>query len=173
MKKLLLVLFISYSANAYANAPKIIETDTGITVEYTGEPSDNGSGVENPSAASSGIGNPSVTAIDADMTRLQYLTAQIDQLKKDAEEILKLSGTETAEELAAKSALADDKNHQIGIYREEMRQIADSARQKIADVARPNDGPPLIQQNLRQERKREVRELKALRRLSALSAISE
>jgi len=39
-------------------------------------------------------------------------------LEKEADEILKQSGEETADELAAKSALADEKNHPTEIYTE-------------------------------------------------------
>jgi hypothetical protein len=121
MRPIVIVILLVLTTGVQAAEVKIIETDEGISAEFTGTSSASESEGEKPNSARRQTSVP----------RMQELSLLVEQLQKEVDEILKLSGTETEEELAAKNALAAEKKRQIELYQEEMRQIAGPAQPKV------------------------------------------
>jgi len=152
MNRFMAFLIISLATTAQAGEVKIVETESGVVAEYTGSPSSAGSDAETPSAAVN----------DDNATRVKYLTSQIEQLNKEKDEILNLSGNETEDELALVNALADEKNKLIEAYDNEIKRLTGNARKNEAEMVQSKEEQPLRQKSYRQEKKRQLRELKKL-----------
>jgi len=148
MQILLIALLLFLPLIANAGEGKIVETDTGIVVEYSGAPADN-----NPSG---GDEKPSANVNGADVPRVEYLAAQIEKLKKEISDIAQRTGKESESELMQKNALLIEKRRQLESYTEEIRQLSGKDQ--------PKEELPVSKPNRRQEMKREMRELKEKRR---------
>jgi len=124
------LLLLSLATAVQADEIKIEETESGIIAEYTGAPSNTGSKSEITATAPE---NDKVTTVN---TR----TAQIEQLKIEVAEILKLSGNETEDELAAKQALAAEKKQQIEICEDEIRRMSGKPQTEAVQKDPPSSG---------------------------------
>jgi hypothetical protein len=160
MYRFMTILMISLATSAYAGEVHIVETESGVVAEYTGSPSSVGSDAETPATAGNHV----------HATRVNHLNSQIEQLQKEKDEILTLSGNETEEEVALVHALADEKNKLIEDYDNEIRQLTGNTQKNEADMGHPREEQPLRQKNYRQEKKRQIKELKKLPATSPPSA---
>ena len=154
MKFFITIAVLSLTTAVQAGEVKIIETETGVIAEYTGTASAGGS-KENETTS------PVVNNGSSD--RVKYLASQIEQLKREAADMMKLTGNETEDELALKTALADEKKQQIETYNNEISQLTGNTQNNTVDTALPKEEQPLNHQSYRQEKKRQIRELKKLR----------
>lgn len=118
MKTLLTIMFLGYAAIAQAAGPKITETDQGITVEYTGTPSDGASAAGPAQESGTAPANDSATT-----ARVKSLSGQIQQLQAEIASLAKTTGSETADELAARQQQIDGKKLLIQQYADEVRQL--------------------------------------------------
>lgn len=150
MFKTITILMLALPLSVQAGELKIIETETGIIAEFSGSPSSAGNDIEVPGTA---VDNDNASMVD-------FINAQIEQLKKDAAEISKLTGKETEEELALIKAHAYAKDQQIKAYSDELDQLTGIAESKEADVVQSAEEQPSQQQDYRQEMKIPLRALK-------------
>jgi hypothetical protein len=150
MNRFIAITFLLLATLAQAGELRIVETDDGIVAEYTGTPSDKSSESE----------NPSVTGNSADPIGGEFLSSQIERLKKEADELSRQPGTESENDLATRRALVDEKKRQIEIYTEEMRRMTDKAQAKITDKTRAEEGVPVRQQSQRKQIKKQMNALK-------------
>jgi hypothetical protein len=150
MNKLITVTLILLATLARAGELKIVETDDGIIAEYTGTPSDKSSESE----------KLSLTSNSADVTRVEFLSSQIERLKKEADELSRQPGNESENDLTTRRAIADEKKRQIEIYTEEIRRLTDKTPAKITDKTRVEEGPPVRQQSQRHQIKKQLKALK-------------
>jgi hypothetical protein len=156
MKKLITILISALACSAQAGDLTIVETETGVTAEYSGPP---------PSARNNG-GVPGPAVTNDTVERVNFLTAQIEQLKKDTADLLKLTGNETEDELTQKQALADENRLQIDAYTNEFRQLTGTTQNIAAAADQPKEEQTVRWQSPRQEKKMQIMELKK-RRMSA------
>ncbi|BDV43761.1 hypothetical protein GURASL_26840 [Geotalea uraniireducens] len=120
MKTLITMLVIAHAAVALAAEPKITETDQGITVEYTGTPSD---GSSSAPATDQGTANKTSTMDSGTAARVKSLSGQIQQLQAEIATLSKTTGSESADELAARQQQIDEKKLLIQQYADEVRQL--------------------------------------------------
>jgi len=153
MSRLITITLFLLATTVHAEELKIVETAEGITAEYSGAPSEKSSEQE----------KPSMTGNSADATRLQFLTSQVEKLKREADEILELSGNESEDELMFKNGLADEKNREMEMYAEEIRRLTVDSP--------PREEVPKTQQKKGRESTRQLRAWKKLRAPSP-SAVS-
>jgi len=106
---------------AHAGEPVITETANGISVEYTGTATAKESAAATGTAAASG--GTSTPVNPGQVARVRFLAAQIRQLNQEASAALKLTGNETDEELAAKNALAAEKQVAANRFADEYGKI--------------------------------------------------
>ena len=136
MEKALTIILVLMAAAAQAGELKITETATCVTVEYTGTPEKGGTAEKVP-----------IAPVATQTTKIEYRAAQIDHLKKELEELEKLTGTETEKEVAAKNALAEDLKQKIETYTIELRQIAAPTQSAAGNNAAPTtviSPPPAV-----------------------------
>ena len=163
MNKFWLVPMILLATILHAGEPKITETDSAIIVEYDGSPTSIGSSSElTDPAVNADNANNAIKADNAMMVKV--ITAQMERLKREATEILKLTGRETEEELAQKKALAGEKYRQIEAYAYEVSQL--TGQPNSEDPALATEEQPSSPLSYRQEKKQRIRELKKLRTFS-------
>ena len=163
MNKFWLVPILLLATILHAGEPKITETDSAVIVEYDGSPTSigNSSALSDPAAIADDANN----AIKADNAMMvKSITAQMELLKSEATEILKLTGKETEEELAQKKALAGEKYRQIEAYAYEISQL--TGKPNSQDPALTTEEQPPRPLNYREEKKQRIRELKKLRMFS-------
>jgi len=153
MNRLITIIILSLATIVQADEVKIIETETGVIAEYTGSPTSTGNDSE----------VPDTSANNDKTTRVEFITAQIEQLKMEVAEIMTLTGNETEDELATIKVQAAAKYQQLEAYANELSQLIDIAKKKEADAARQEEVQPLQQQNNRQEKKKQYKELKKMR----------
>jgi hypothetical protein len=160
MKALTLLCLLSLAATVQAGQQKITETETGITVEYTGSaPNGAGRGDQAAAAASSAAS----AARDA-AAQLKGLRAKLEQLRNDGAALRQLTGKETPEELALKNVLAEENRVQSEACASEIRAlVVASGPGQAAEAARPADEKQVRAPNYREEKKQQIRELKMLR----------
>lgn len=154
MNRLIILILLSLVASAHAADPKITETADGVTVEYTGTPSNGASSAEKQPADSN----------ISSLTRKETLKTQIKQLQQDLREISSRYENATEDELVKKDALLAEKNQQIEVYQNEINAIDEQAQQKVIDKIQPKEESEIKQQNLRQEMKKNITEGQKLRR---------
>jgi len=155
---------------AYAGEAVITETPTGISVEYTGT---QGSKEPAAPAAAAATGAAAKTPVQAAppsnpglVARARFLAAQIQQLTLEANAALKLTGSESDEELAAKNALATQKQGAADRFAEEYSKLTGSAPppppdpQAVDAAADTQQSPYIKQRNDREERIRRTREVR-------------
>jgi hypothetical protein len=130
MNRLLIVSLLALATTVQADELRIAETGEIIIVEYVGT----------PSGRSSESVKLSMTGNNAEVPRVRHLTARIEQLRKEVEDILELSGNESEDELTLKNALADENQRQIETYSKEVR--------RISGTSQPDEEPPNKQQNM-------------------------
>jgi len=149
----------------YAGEAVITETPTGIRVEYTGTQVDKepvAPAVQ--AAAGTEAKSPAPPANPGQVARARFLAAQIQQLTQEAKTALKLTGTESDEELAAKNALSEQKQSAADRFTAEYTKLTGSAPPpppppQAADAAADTQQSPYIKQrNDREERIRRTRE---------------
>jgi hypothetical protein len=151
MKRIMTLIMLSLATVVQAGEQKIVETEAGITVEYTG------------SSAPAQGGADSAAALANDYSqRVQSLTAQVEQLRREAADILQMTGAESAEEIALKKALAEEKRLQIEACSKELGQLAGTGA-AAADASPPQADKPVRAPNYRAEKKQQIRDLKMLR----------
>ena len=128
MRTIFLTLCLSVVTVVHAADFKIIETETGIYVEYTGTPENNG--VETTSAAGgdtteapAALKQPAAVYEKPELKKIREITNQMEKLKQEADETLKVSGGETAEEMRQKEAAASEKRLRIEKYADEIQQL--------------------------------------------------
>jgi hypothetical protein len=144
MTRLITITLFLLATSVQAEDLTIVETDEGIIAKYSGTLSEKSSEHE----------TPSMTATSADATRVQYLTSQVEKLKREADEILELSGNESEDELMLKNGLVDEMNRQMEMHAEEIRQLTGDSQ--------PHEGVSKMQQ----KKGREItRQLKAWKKL--------
>jgi alanyl-tRNA synthetase len=160
MNRLLMILLVSLATSVQAGVPRITETESGITVEYTGS----------PPSASSGSEISDSAAKDDKAMMVKEITAQIDELKQEAAEILRLTGRENEDEVAIKKELAADKFRQIEAYANEIFKLEGEARKLAADTLQAREEQPIREQNYQQETQQRIRELKKMRRFYPMPA---
>lgn len=156
MNRLVTILLLSLATAVQAGEVKIVETDSGIIAEYTGSPSSTVTDNEIPVVAGE----------NDDATRVNFLTAQIEQLKREVAEILKLSGNETEDERQAKEALAAEKKQRIQSYEDEIRRMSGKSQAEAVQKPAPSSGT-------RQETIRRFKELRQSRKASSAGTASE
>lgn len=146
--------------------PVIVETETGITVEYTGTPSP-APAAGQPAADKKQA--PGATAPDptppGKLARKRFVASQYQHLQREAADLLKVTGQETDEELAGKGALAAEKQAQAETYAEEYRKLTGEAPPETvqdgnAATADSSQSQYLNQRNDREERIRRTKELR-------------
>jgi hypothetical protein len=157
MNKLVAVTLLLLVTPVHADELRIVETDEGIIAEYTGTPSEKGSDSE----------KPAISGKTANVSRVEYLTFQIERLKKETVEISRQSDNETEDDLKTRQVLADEKKRQIEMYSEEIRLLRDEPQPKKTDNTLADEGVPIKQQSNRKQMKRQMKELKKLRTSSS------
>lgn len=120
MQFVIIVLSLALLTNAaFAGEPKITETDSGYVVEYTGTPEEKK--IEP---------KPQQPSID----RSTYLLAQIERLAAEGDQIMKLKGNETREEIQRKRDRADENLKQMKVYAEEMRVLKSQKTRELEQL---------------------------------------
>jgi hypothetical protein len=144
---------------------KIIETDAVITVEYSGTPAESSSESVKPVGDESN--KSSDKGDDANAARVRYLTAQIEQLSQEADEMSMQSGTETEDEQAKKNSLVEEKRRLIEIYTREIHQTTDRVAAETTDRPQPGVELRVKKQNNREGKKQQLKVLRKLRKSAA------
>ena len=121
MKMSIVLVLLLSAATALADEVKIIETPDGITAEYNGSSTDTINEKAVPSA------NNSTTP----QARNEYLASQIERLKNEISELTKPVDIETQEQLADTITLVEEKQRQITLYEDELRQLNDPSSQYV------------------------------------------
>jgi TolA-binding protein len=156
MNRLVTILLLSLATAVQAGEVKIIETETGIIAEYTGSPSSTVTDCEIPVAA----------AENDSATRVNFLTAEIEQLKREVAEILKLSGNETEDEQQAKEALAAEIKQRIECYEDEIHRMSGKPQTEAVQKPAPPSGT-------QRETIRRFKELRQSRKASSAGSALE
>jgi iron only hydrogenase large subunit-like protein len=154
MNRFQLVPLVLVATVLHAGEPKIVETESGVIVEYSGSPSYPGSGENSP-------------VNDENAMMVRAIALRIEQLKKETADISKLTGEETEAELAYKKALVTEKNRQIEVFAREVGQLEGGGQVKAPEIDQARVEQSQRQLNHRQEKKQRIMELKQLRLLPA------
>jgi hypothetical protein len=153
MTTIVALIMLCWAAQAQAGEQRIVETDTGITVEYTGTPSAD----SRPDAVHAAQDREARQAV------LKTLASQLVQLRQEAADLQKLTGKESPEELALKKTLAQEKLRQIETCNAEVNRLTGRNPNAPEEVEQQGEEKPTRAPNHRQEKKQQIRELKMLR----------
>jgi hypothetical protein len=156
MNRLMTILLLSLATSVQADEVKIVETESAIIAEYTGSPSSTGSDSEIAAAA---VKNDITTMVNP-------LTAQIEKLKMEVSEILKLTGNETDDEKQALEVLAAEEKRQIEFYENEIRQMSVQPQPEAVEKDAPRPGT-------QRETIKRFKELRKSRKASSTGSAAE
>jgi len=164
--KLIIPILLLTALPAYAGQAVIVETDSGVSVEYNGQtekaepkkdPAATGTAAPAPASA---ISNP------GQLARVRFLAAQLQQLNREIRDASLTTGSETDEQLAAKQTLVAGKRVSVEKFTEEYRQLTGSLPTDATDgqdaAAATYTQTPFMKQ--RSDREERVRNTRATRR---------
>lgn len=157
MNRFAVIFILILASSVQAGELRIVETDTEIIAEYTGTPSSADGDVDAPAA---GAGNDRAAMVNDKAVMVNFITAQIEQLRRELADLLKRSGTESEEEQQAKDALAAEKRLQIKTYEDEIRRLTGNPQtEAVQKGAQRSEG--------QRETTRRLKELRQSRKVSS------
>ena len=151
MRTVIVILTVLLATGVQAGELRITENETGIIAEFTGTSADTGTDSATPPTTKRG----------PDTVGVERRTALIERLKNEADELSRVTGNESVDELTAKSELFDDTTHKIELFTMEFRQAAgnalptamSNAQSVAAGIAQPvvaNNSQPAVVNNAQQ-----------------------